>query len=62
MRVPSVGLSHDERRIIDDGYAFAERALRGYRDPPPLLVKMVTDWLVDCREAVRRYYRATLRG
>ena len=62
MRVPSVGLSHDERRIIEEGYAFAERALRGYRDPPPLIVVMVCDWLADFRRTLRELCRALVRG
>ena len=61
MRVPSVGLSLDERRIVEEGYAFAERALRGYRDPPPLPVRMFNDALSACRESLRGVYRAMLR-
>lgn len=62
MRVPSTGLSLDERRIVEEGYAFAERALRGYRDPPPLLVRMVRDWLADCRRVALAFYRSVARG
>jgi hypothetical protein len=61
MRVPSVGLSLDERRFIDEGYAFAERALRGYRDPPSLLVVMFRDWIAGCRRAMHDLYRAAFR-
>lgn len=61
MRVPSVGLSHDERRIIDEGYRLAEEMLRDYRDPPPLPVRMFNDALTACRESLRCFYRAVLR-
>lgn len=61
MRVPSVGLSHDERRIIDEGYRLAEEMLRDYRDPPPLPVRMFNDALTACRRALRELQRALVR-
>lgn len=61
MRVPSVGLSADERRIVEQGYLWAEAALRGYRDPPPLVVVMMREWLAGCRLALRYAYRAVAR-
>jgi len=36
MRVPSIGLPLEERRIVREGYRLAERMLRDYRDPPGL--------------------------
>ena len=34
MRVPSIGLTREERVIIREGYRIAEAMLRDYRDPP----------------------------
>ena len=34
MRVPSVGLSRDERHIVAEGYRLAEYMLRNYEDRP----------------------------
>ena len=34
MRVPSIGLPLDERRIVREGYRLAEHMLRDYQDPP----------------------------
>lgn len=36
MRVPSIGLPLDERRIVREGYALAERMMRNYEDKPDL--------------------------
>ena len=36
IRVPSVGLTSDERRIVAEGYRIAEHMLRNYQDPPSL--------------------------
>lgn len=36
MRVPSIGLPLDERRIVREGYRLAERMLANYQDPPSL--------------------------
>ena len=36
MRVPSIGLTRDERRIVEEGYRLAEHMLRNYQDPPSL--------------------------
>lgn len=36
MRVPSVGLDRDERRIVAEGYRQAEYMLRNYEDRPSL--------------------------
>ncbi len=34
MRVPSIGLTSGERKIVAEGYAIAERMLAGYQDKP----------------------------
>jgi hypothetical protein len=34
MRVPSVGLTREERRIVREGMALAERLLADHADPP----------------------------
>ena len=36
MRVPSVGLTRDERHIVAEGYRLAEYMLRDYEDRPSL--------------------------
>lgn len=46
MRVPSIGLTLDERRITREGYRLAERLLRNYRDPPNAMT-MATTWLAQ---------------
>ena len=46
MRVPSVGLSLEERRIIREGYRLAEHLLRDYRDPPGLL-EVIGQWVAN---------------
>jgi len=52
MRVPSIGLTVDERRIVEEGYRIAERMMRDYRDPPGML-DIARAWLGSCRQAVR---------
>ena len=51
MRVPSVGLSRDERRIVAEGYRLAEYMLRNYEDRPSL-VGSVSIWLARLRVLV----------
>lgn len=51
IRVPSVGLTLDERRIVREGYRLAEHMLRNYRDPPGLLA-MARHWLSSLRMKV----------
>jgi hypothetical protein len=41
MRVPSIGLTLEERVITREGYRFAERLLRGYQDPAPGVFEMI---------------------
>lgn len=51
MRVPSIGLTLDERRIVREGYRIAEYMLRDYRDPPTM-VSVLGDWFAQVRAAV----------
>lgn len=37
MRVPSIGLPLDERRIVREGYRIAEAMMANYREPPGLM-------------------------
>ena len=48
MRVPSTGLTSDERRIVAEGYALAERLLKDYRDPPTL-TETLAKWFTHLR-------------
>ena len=53
MRVPSIGLPLDERRIVREGYRLAERMLRHYRDPAPGPVEMIGQWVIGgCKTAL----------
>jgi len=61
MRVPSVGLPLDERRIVREAYQVAERMMRDYRDPPGL-IKIVSSWLAGCRQMVLGVYRTFVRN
>lgn len=51
MRVPSVGLTRDERHIVEEGYRLAEHMLRNYQDPPSLAAT-VRKWLTLLRTSV----------
>ena len=51
MRVPSIGLPLDERRIVREGYRIAEYMLRDYRDPPSVF-STLRDWFVQLRTMV----------
>ena len=48
MRVPSIGLTPDERRIVEEGYRLAEYLLRDYQDPPSLMDNLV-NWFRTLR-------------
>lgn len=48
IRVPSVGLTSDERRIVAEGYRIAEHMLRNYQDPPSLSAT-IGKWLARLR-------------
>ena len=56
MRVPSVGLPLDERRIIREGYRLAERMLADYRDPPGV-IETISQWLSECRQTARQFFQ-----
>jgi hypothetical protein len=51
MRVPSVGLTRDERHIVEEGYRLAEHMLRNYQDPPNLTATL-GKWLMLLRASV----------
>jgi hypothetical protein len=51
MRVPSVGLTRDERHIVEEGYRLAEHMLRNYQDPPSLAATL-SKWLTALRASV----------
>ena len=51
MRVPSIGLPLDERRIVREGYRLAERMLRDYQDPPGIW-GTIGQWLAWLRVKV----------
>lgn len=55
MRVPSIGLPLDERRIVREGYALAERMMRSYEDKPSLGT-VVLRTLADLRQKVLARY------
>jgi|GEM_PF-1534941 hypothetical protein len=61
MRVPSIGLPLDERRIVREGYRLAERLLAGYQDPPGLL-ETLGQWLTASRQRLRGVYQSMLRN
>lgn len=48
MRVPSIGLPLDERRIVREGYRLAERMLADYHDAPTLL-GTIGEWIDQLR-------------
>ena len=51
MRVPSIGLPLDERRIVREGYRIAEYMLRDYRDPPSVF-SIIRDVFAQVRTLV----------
>jgi hypothetical protein len=51
MRVPSIGLPLDERRIVREGYRLAERMLANYQDPPGIWAT-IGQWLAWLRVKV----------
>jgi hypothetical protein len=52
MRVPSIGVTLEERReireFVREGYALAERMLANYRDPPTMF-EQVGQWFAGLR-------------
>jgi hypothetical protein len=61
MRVPSIGLPLDERRIVREGYRLAERMLRDYQDPPAGPIPVIQHWLAGCRRLLRDLNRSPER-
>ena len=61
MRVPSIGLPLDERRIVREGYRIAERMMANYQDPPSVLAT-IHSWLAASRETMSALYRSVLRN
>lgn len=53
MRVPSIGLTSDERRIVAEGYRLAEAMLRNYQDPPSLATT-IGRWFTQLRLVLAR--------
>ncbi|WP_156461271.1 hypothetical protein [Devosia sp. Root436] len=51
MRVPSIGLTSDERRIVAEGYRLAEHMLRNYHDKPSVMAT-IGRWLARLRGMV----------
>ena len=51
IRVPSVGLTSEERRIVAEGYRLAEHMLRNYQDPPSTMA-IAGKWLARLRMMV----------
>lgn len=62
MRVPSVGLPLDERRIIREGYQLAERLLAHYQDKPVGFLPVLRQELAECRQLARSLYRSLIGG
>lgn len=61
IRVPSIGLTSEERRIVAEGYRLAEMMLADYRDPPAWPVAAAQAWLAGCRVALLGLSRALHR-
>ena len=57
MRVPSVGLPLDERRIVREAYQLAERMLRNYDDAPVGLAALVGNFRKAVRQAMLDLHR-----
>lgn len=63
MRVPSIGLTLDERRIVREGTQLAERLMRNYRDTSwPGLLPLFANVLASSRDAMRGLYRGIIRS
>jgi hypothetical protein len=61
MRVPSVGLTPDEREIVEEGYRLAERMLRDYKDPPSGIVVAMTSVINAFRQTMTSLYRTLVQ-
>jgi len=62
MRVPSIGLTLEERRIVREGYQLAERLLRNYQAPPTGFSGLISKELAECRQMAITFYRALVRS
>lgn len=62
MRVPSVGLKLDERRIIREGYQLAESMLRDYVDPPRGFAAVPGLLFAALDQTMRGLYRVIARN
>lgn len=61
MRVPSIGLPLDERRIVREAYRVAEHMMRDYRDPPTMGAMLQTG-LLDLRRYAQQIYQTLIRN
>ncbi|MHA6689912.1 hypothetical protein [Devosia sp. A449] len=55
MRVPSIGLPLDERRIVREGYRLAEHMLRNYQ-PAPRPIELLAAQLAGWRRMMHGAY------
>ncbi|MBU1307777.1 MAG: hypothetical protein KKF33_19920 [Alphaproteobacteria bacterium] len=66
MRVPSIGMTLEERRhlreIVAEGYALAERLLANYQDPAPGALTQFANWCQKGWSRVRDAARASARS
>lgn len=60
MRVPSIGLPLDERRIVREGYRIAEHMMRDYQDTG--VMASATRLVADLRVMARGLYRTISRN
>ena len=60
MRVPSIGLPLDERRIVREGYRIAEHMMRDYQDTG--MVASATRLVADLRAMALGLYRTIIRN
>lgn len=61
MRVPNIGLTLEERRIVREGRQLAERLLAGYVDPPRGLAALPGLWRESFAQLGRDLQRAFVR-
>jgi hypothetical protein len=61
MRVPSIGLPLDERRIVREGYRLAERMMRNYQDKPGFGTSLAHA-IRDAGQSLISIFRTLLRG
>lgn len=61
MRVPSIGLPLDERRIVREGYRIAEAMMANYREPRGFLDTTLAA-LQNARQTLAGLLQALVRG